>query len=121
MTKTQRKNLDKQIREACFARDGYRYVRCGRTDTLAPSHIYPKGKYPSMRYVLDNVKTLCYGCHIHFWHKSPIEAWEWIKTALPAARLKRLKKLSQTNTGLKKVYVYEQIKSELEAAKEMFI
>jgi hypothetical protein len=48
-----------------------------------------------MAWELDNIKTLCYFCHIFWWHKNPVEAAAWIKTALPASRLAKLKKLSQ--------------------------
>ena len=83
--------LDTLLREACFARDGYKCIRCGKTERLAPSHIYPKGRYRKMRWILDNVLTMCFGCHIHFWHKNPIEAHEWLQTAIPKERLDKLR------------------------------
>lgn len=96
MTKSQTRELDKLLREACFARDGHKCLKCGRTDQLAPSHIYPKGTYKKMRHDLDNVKTLCFQHHIHWWHKNPIEAWEWLQATLPKERLARLKLMAQT-------------------------
>lgn len=81
----------------CFIRDDHKCVRCGRTDTLAPAHIYPQGRYPRMKWMLPNIITLCYACHIHWWHKNPLEAAEWIKTVLPEDRLQQLKDLSKNN------------------------
>jgi len=89
--KSIKRELDSLLCEICFARDKHRCIRCGRTDALAPSHIYPKGKYKRMRWEINNVKTLCYSCHIHFWHKNPIEAHEWLETAIPKERLDKLK------------------------------
>lgn len=47
-----------------------------------------------MEFNPDNLKLLCVGCHLFWWHKNPIEASEWIKTALTPQRLKRLRMLS---------------------------
>lgn len=49
-----------------------------------------------MEYDPDNVKALCFFCHIRWWHKNPIEAHEWLQEILPAKRLSRLKMMSQT-------------------------
>lgn len=116
MTKKQTQELDRLLREACFARDGHACIRCHKTSTLSPSHIYPKGTYRKMRWDLDNVKTLCYRCHLQFWHKDPLGAWEWVKEALPASRLERLKLRSQVvdktplDFNLLKLYLKNEIK-----------
>lgn len=111
MTKYQKAKLEKLLHEACVLRDGGKCVRCGRTTTLQASHIYPKGTYQRMRYLLINLKTLCYRCHLFFWHKHPVAAAEWLKTALPAKRLKKLKELSQQTLP---PLNYEEIKKTLE-------
>lgn len=99
-TKTRKKvseaTLKKLRMQAVMARDGG-CLKCGRTDTCAPSHIYPQGKYQRMKWELDNMIALCYMHHIHWWHKHPLEAAEWIKTALPKERLDKLKKMAQNN------------------------
>jgi len=115
MNKSQKNKLTKLLRETCFARDS-KCLRCGREDTLAPSHIYPKGKYQRMRYELDNVKTLCYGCHFHFWHSEPLKAAVWIKEVIDAPRLKKLKKMAQS-TSLP-LLDYDKIKETLETLKK---
>jgi hypothetical protein len=66
-----------------------------------------------MQYELDNLKTLCVGCHIYWWHKNPIEATEWFKATFPE-RYKKLKAMSQ-NTNLPPLN-YEAIKKTLEKA-----
>lgn len=65
-----------------------------------------------MQFNVDNVKALCLGCHLYWWHKHPIEAREWAVKALGKDRLNRLKK--QSNTINKELYIYENIKAELE-------
>lgn len=76
------------------------------------SHIYPKGRYRKMQFDPDNVKALCLGCHLYWWHKHPIEAKEWAVKALGRARLNRLKK--KANTIDKTLWNYEEIKIKLE-------
>lgn len=76
------------------------------------SHIYPKGRYRKMQFDPDNVKALCLGCHLYWWHKHPIEAKEWAVKALGRARLNRLKK--RANTIDKTLWNYEEIKIKLE-------
>lgn len=96
MTKSQKKTLQPLFREVCFARDGYKCVRCGREDTLAPSHIYPKGHYRRLEFDPDNVVTFCFYHHIMWWHKNPIEAHEWLETTIDKKRLSNLKMRANT-------------------------
>ena len=95
MTKSQRIKLRELLRETVLTRDKGCCRRCGNTMQLAPSHIYPKGKYPRMEFDLDNVLTLCYRCHIIWWHKNPIEACEWINSILSLKIKERLKLRTQ--------------------------
>jgi hypothetical protein len=62
-----------------------------------------------------NVKLLCYACHIHWWHKHPIEAGDWYKEKFPD-RYKYLRKLGQ-NTNLPP-FNYEAVLSDLKAKLE---
>jgi 5-methylcytosine-specific restriction endonuclease McrA len=111
MTKGEKKNINKLLREYIVKRDGEKCLRCGRTDTLAMSHIYPKGRHRSMEYDVDNIKFLCFSCHLCWWHKSPIEAWEWLRETLPKKRLERLKLMANTTN---KVPEYKLLKLWLE-------
>ena len=90
-----RQSFDLLIRERILERDGRRCVRCGAEGSLAASHVFPKGKYPRMRFLEVNLLSLCYGCHIHWWHKDPIAAGEWFKKTYPE-RLEVLRVLRDT-------------------------
>ena len=50
-------------RRACFARDLWRCVQCGKAGRLEAHHVRPlhRGGDP---YDLANLQTLCRGCHI---------------------------------------------------------
>lgn len=91
MTAGEKKVLRILLRQILVLRDGECCMRCRTTENLQMSHIYPKGKHRRMEMEPENIKFLCYRCHFHFWHKSPIEAWEWLGTVMPIDRLKRLK------------------------------
>ena len=64
-----------------------------------------------MQFNTDNVKALCLGCHLYWWHKHPIQAKEWADNTLGKRRLSKLKKLA--NTVNKTPWDYETIKDEL--------
>ena len=97
--KDEKKELKKEVKglvhDVCLLRDGGKCLRCGSTEGLCASHIYPKGKYKKMEFVLENVKTLCFACHIPWWHKNPIEAKEWLEENIDPERLGRLKLMTQ--------------------------
>ena len=65
-----------------------------------------------MAFDVKNVKALCLGCHLYWWHRHPIEAGKWIETAIDKDRLARLKKKS--NTIDKTPMDYKEIKKDLE-------
>lgn len=88
--KDQKKELNRLLHKLVRARDGEYCLRCGASTYLQLSHIYPKGKHRKMEFEPENVKLLCRGCHLYWWHKSPIEAWRWLETVLPKDRIKRL-------------------------------
>lgn len=77
------KEADRICREIVFRRDGYRCVKCGTDKALTPSHIRPRGKCPRMTWMTKNVLTMCSACHLHWWHKDPIAALEWLKVRFP--------------------------------------
>ena len=64
-----------------------------------------------MQFDPENVKILCVGCHLYWWHKHPIEAKEWAEKTLGRARLNRLKK--QSNVINKTIFDFKEIQSEL--------
>jgi 5-methylcytosine-specific restriction endonuclease McrA len=68
--------LDVKARDQCC-------VKCGFRELLEAHHVYPKGKYPELRLVLENGLTLCWNCH-KSWHSSS-RAWrEWWEVMWPA-------------------------------------
>ena len=87
------KHLDQLAFQVVKLRD-VRCQRCGKTEGLAPSHCYPKGKYTRLRHDTDNILLLCFACHICWWHRNPIEASEWFNNKFPD-RAKKLKLRSQ--------------------------
>lgn len=68
-----------------------------------------------MEFDLDNVKTLCYRCHLHWWHKNPVEAKEWLDQTLTEKRLMALKAKSvQVKKVIYNKAYYEETKTRLE-------
>lgn len=51
----------KEVRQMTFARDGYKCVRCGRTDQLSFDHIIPKWR--GGLWATSNGQTLCIPCN----------------------------------------------------------
>ena len=110
MKKAERNKLHKLVREYVMLRDKV-CLKCGKSGNLHASHIYPRGKYPKMQFKVENVKALCLGCHLYWWHKHPIDAAKWLNNTLDKARLKRLKILS--NTINKELWDFKEIENKL--------
>ena len=53
----------RKLRLIVFARDGWRCVRCGKAGRLECDHIKPVSDGGSW-FDMDNLRTLCRGCHI---------------------------------------------------------
>ena len=111
MKKREKTILHKLVREYIIRRDKH-CLRCGKVENLHASHIYPRGKYPKMQFDVENVKALCLGCHLYWWHKHPLEASIWLKKTLSKDRLRYLKK--QSNTINKIPWDFKEIKKVLE-------
>lgn len=82
MTRLERNKLKKLLHQLVVVRDK-KCLHCGAKKILHASHIFPKGRYKDVEWDPDNVKALCYRCHLHWWHKDPLEAGEWFKTTYP--------------------------------------
>lgn len=64
---------------------------------LQAAHILPQGQFPSLRYELRNVVTLCARHHIYggdAWHRSPLAAFEWAEIHFGKAHLECLRELA---------------------------
>lgn len=53
----------KKWREAVFKRDNYKCVWCGQGSNLNADHIKPFSRFPALRLVAENGRTLCNPCH----------------------------------------------------------
>lgn len=53
----------KRVRLAAKERDGYRCKHCGKAGRLEVDHIVPL-QHGGKELDMDNVQTLCVGCHI---------------------------------------------------------
>jgi len=114
MNKTQRNKLKKLLHQLVVVRDK-KCLKCGANKILHASHIYPKGTYRHMEFEPDNLKALCFRCHLYWWHKNPIEAGEWFRKTYPAW-YRRLKKKAETPIGVVKpmlVYDYDKLEAKL--------
>lgn len=60
-----RKSVEYKLwRNAVFTRDGWRCMWCRkRGGRLNADHIKPFSKYPALRFVVNNGRTLCEPCH----------------------------------------------------------
>ena len=57
-------------------------LRCSKVETLQCSHVMPR-TWLATRWDPDNAITLCYACHLHWWHKDPLGAAEWFEAMWP--------------------------------------
>lgn len=104
--------------EVCHLRD-QKCQRCGREEgKLDTSHIFPKGHYPSMQFLMENVKLLCYQCH-RWWHENPILATDWVKKYLSLEVYQNLLSASQRSETVNQDFLeraelkMKELKSEL--------
>lgn len=57
-------------------------LHCHSKVNLQCSHIIPR-QYLHTRFDPNNGLTLCYRCHIYWWHKEPNEAARWLEQLYP--------------------------------------
>lgn len=99
------KDLDTLLRQVVLIRDGNRCRWCGiskrvgRGRGLEAAHIWPKGQFPWLRYDLGNVITLCHRCHFFRWHRSPLEAQDWIRRTMGTDTLASLRQVGLSRRG----------------------
>ena len=77
-----KKKVDIEFKKFIRMRDR-KCVHCGNPNNLHASHCIPVSHGNRLRYDEKNVITLCYHCHLNWWHKNPIEAGEWFKNKFP--------------------------------------
>ena len=117
MRKISRKGLNKKltaiIRERVVLRDENICQHCGKYVTgsnCQVSHVIPKSQGNILRWDLNNLKILCYHCHLNWWHKNPTEASEWFKSKFPE-RYEYLQEHKNDIRILKDFHIQEMIDS----------
>lgn len=80
--------LDAVVRNLCLESSGGTCSRCGRRDYLQVHHVYSRS-IVALRHDLDNLITLCGGCHL-WWHHNPFDAAAWFAERFGQARQDRL-------------------------------
>ena len=77
------------------------------------SHIWPKGSFPAMQFLPENVKLLCsFPCHNLWWHGNPAESGQWVKIFLGEKMYENLLKRSQMRVTVNRIFL-EQTETEL--------
>ena len=111
------KACDKLVRQLVFHRDQNTCQYCGKQpEKLDPHHIYGRRIY-SLRWVLDNLITLCSGCHMQIAHAQPVVFIEYIRCRLGDNGLDKLK-LKKNSTFKTSVSNLELFKLKLERENE---
>ncbi len=68
----------RKVRKIALLRDCYTCTECGctpmRSSNLHVDHIEPRQQHPSREYDVDNLQTLCIGCHNVKTHSKRIPA-----------------------------------------------
>jgi 5-methylcytosine-specific restriction endonuclease McrA len=114
-----RAKLDKLVKDFVKERDNYICQHCGKKlskEDCHASHIIPISAGLWWAYESRNIITMCFHCHINWWHKNPVEAGEWYRNTFPEewAYLQVLK--SQIKSRPIKTYelveLYEELKRE---------
>ena len=84
--KTLQKKLTKIVREYILLRDNFTCQWCGKKvsrQNAHLSHVIPKSQGNYLRWDENNLKTLCFNCHIGKWHHNPLEAIDWFESKFP--------------------------------------
>jgi len=115
ITRPRNNKLMKLVRQVILKRDK-RCLRwhdedpCGGPSHL--SHILPVSRYRKLKYEPKNIKILCQKHHLYWWHKHPLAAAEWLKTALSEDRLEWIEEMR--NTIIHEPLNYSEVKANLE-------
>lgn len=67
-------------------RDRYVCQHCGKTarqTAIHASHVINEARDHRLASDPENIKALCYNCHINWRHKNPIEAGQWFTNKWP--------------------------------------
>jgi len=91
------KQLEDVIRIYIRKRDNNLCQKCSKQvfgSNSHVSHVIPKSRGNFLRFNEQNLKLLCSGCHLQYWHLNPLEAGEWFANKFP----KRYKYLQESKS-----------------------
>lgn len=86
VTKKELKELEILVKNYVYTRDNSTCQRCGKVvsgSNRHANHIIPVSGGNRFRFDPLNLITMCFHCHINWWHKNPIESGEWFRQAFP--------------------------------------
>lgn len=101
--------LKEAIREYIILRDEHLCQKClkyAEGSDLHISHVIPKSHGNILRYDDINLKILCLHCHLHWWHKNPLEASDWFREKFP----KRWEHVQGKKNQYKKSFLLAELK-----------
>ena len=81
-----KKEAETLAKQCAKKRDDYICQKCGKEVSginAHGSHVIPVSGSQYLRFDLMNIKCLCYHDHMGWWHKNPLEAYEWFKQKFP--------------------------------------
>lgn len=108
--------LVKLAGQIAITRDKNICQKCGKYvegSNAQPSHVIPKSAGDVYKWNPENIKCLCFGCHLQWWHLNPTESGEWFRAKFPE-RWQYIKSLKPT------IYKMWQLEEELEKLKEQY-
>lgn len=113
-----RAKLDKLVDNYVKERDNFTCQHCCKrvsgSDCHA-SHVIPVSAGLHWAYDVQNLKVLCFHCHINWWHKNPTEAGQWFRDKFPDrwSYLEAIKPIYNKHESIKDyqlVELYEKLK-----------
>ena len=96
-----KKECDEIVKKIVKIRDNFTCQKCGKRvsgSDCQGSHVVPVSAGNKLAFDEQNIKVLCYHCHMNWWHKDPTVAGEWFKNKFPERH-----KYLQENRGIKQM------------------
>lgn len=80
-------------------RDKWRCRKCGSDFIVQAAHILPRGRYPKLKFDLENIVTLCRSCHMRQGHMSYPQQREFFESIVGTELIPRLEKRNRLLRG----------------------
>jgi 5-methylcytosine-specific restriction endonuclease McrA len=81
-----KKKLMTLVKNRVKLRDGFTCQHCDKMvegSNCQASHVIPVSAGNALAFDEQNLKVLCYHCHLNWWHKNPVESGDWFKNKFP--------------------------------------